>query len=528
MNRKRNSLIPPAPKSGNSRHIWRNLFWAVAVFAILIAPAFTPTSALASALAQDQAPLFNEGYEGEFKADPYCKTGACNVPSGWGVWFIPRRETDQPGINFQPQYVQTKTANRVKDGSASQRIYVENATFTGGIYRIVTDVKVGSKLRFSAWGQSWSTNDESPISARPSPDIKLKIGIDPMGGNDGQASPLNGQVIWSEEHDAKDAFTQFSVETEAKTTTVIVYLYSTMKDPVRHNEVFWDSAALEYTSPPPTATLSDTVVLSGTAVLSGTVSTTDATGGPNGTPTTAATPATAEAPAVQVAGGVTYTVVEGDTLFAIALKYNKSVEEIKRLNNISDENQLSIGQVLIIEAPTQPGAGTPAVQPTAVVTATATPVAGALCVEAYFDNNGDGQRDTGENLIPNILFNVTAKGTAIASYTTDGVNEPYCIGNLNAGAYTVAATVVAEYNPTTPLNDTANVPGGAAAKFSVGLRKVSDGDQVVGATDTPAPTAKTSQGGPSILAILATVGGGLLILGTIGFGVLFFMQSRRL
>jgi hypothetical protein len=161
------------------------------------------------------------------------------------------------------------------------------------------------------------------------------------------------------------------------------------------------------------------------------------------------------------------------------------------------------------------------------MTATNTPTAGALCVQAFFDNNGNGQRDTGEDLVPHILFNVTANGATAATYTTDGVNEPYCIGNLNAGAYTVAATIMPTYNATTPLNDTVNVPGGAAAQFSVGLRRVSDGGTVVGLTGTP-KAATTSGGGPSIMAILAIIGGGVLILGTIGFGVLFFMQGRRI
>jgi LysM repeat protein len=502
-------------KTGGSHGMWHNLIWAITVLMITVAPVITPTPVYA----QDQTPVFNEGFEGDFKADPYCKTGSCNVPAGWGVWFIPRRETDQPGINFQPLYVQTKTANRVKSGSAAQRLYVENATFTGGIYRIVADVKVGSKLRFSAWGQSWSTNDESPISARPSPDIKLKIGIDPMGGSNGQASPLNGQVVWSEEHDAKDAYTQFSVETEAKSATVIVYMYATMADAVRHNEVFWDDAVLEYTSQPATSTPTDTLQTTSVVTTTGTP------------PADATTVATAEitptAPAVQASGGTTYTVVEGDTLFAIALKYNKSVEEIKRLNGISSDI-LSIGQVLIIDPPTQPAAGTPQVQPTAVVSATATPTAGALCVQAYFDNNGNGARDTGEDLVPNVLFKVTAKGNTITSYTTDGINEPYCMRNLTAGDFTVAATVVADYNPTTPLNDTVSVPGGAAANFSVGLRKASDGSNDVGVTPTPKPAITATKGGPSLLAILATLGGGMIILGAIGFGVMFFMQSRRL
>ena len=44
----------------------------------------------------------------------------------------------------------------------------------------------------------------------------------------------------------------------------------------------------------------------------------------------------------------TYKVVAGDNLYSIANKYNTTVDEIKKLNNLTSNN-LSIGQVLIIE-----------------------------------------------------------------------------------------------------------------------------------------------------------------------------------
>jgi LysM repeat protein len=496
----------------------RHLITRIVTLLLLCTVSFSFT--VYSAGAQETGPVFTENFDTAFKPDPFCKTGACDTPAGWGVWFIPRRETDQPGINFQPNYTQIDTANRVKSGKA-QRIYTENATHTGGIFRIVNDVKVGAKLRFSVWGQAWSTNDESPISARPSTDIRLKIGIDPMGGNDGQASPLNGQVVWSEEKDAKDAYTQFSVETVAKSQTVFVYLYATMKDPVRHNEIFWDDAVLEYTAPAPEPTISVTVqtgdFVTGTAMAASELV----------TPTESAPAAT---PLPQASSAVTYTVVSGDTLFGIALKFDKSVEELRRLNAMKDD-VLSIGQVLVITAAVQPEVvvqeATAAPTSASVITVTATPSTGALCVQAYFDNNGNGKRDQSEDLIPNILFSVSTKGQTINSYTTDGVNEPFCIGNLAVAAYTVAATIMPAYVPTTPLNDTINVPGGAAAQFSIGLRRVSDGNAVVGGTITPTPQGGGSSG-LNVGSLLLTIGGGLLILGTLGFGVLYFMQNRRM
>lgn len=44
----------------------------------------------------------------------------------------------------------------------------------------------------------------------------------------------------------------------------------------------------------------------------------------------------------------TYTVSAGDTLYTIALKFGTTVEELCRLNNLPDPNQIKIGQVLKI------------------------------------------------------------------------------------------------------------------------------------------------------------------------------------
>ncbi|MFC4736068.1 LysM peptidoglycan-binding domain-containing protein [Bacillus daqingensis] len=48
--------------------------------------------------------------------------------------------------------------------------------------------------------------------------------------------------------------------------------------------------------------------------------------------------------------GTTYTVKSGDTLYAIARKYNTTVAALTSLNKLSDPNALKIGQVLQIKA----------------------------------------------------------------------------------------------------------------------------------------------------------------------------------
>jgi LysM repeat protein len=491
---------------------------ASVVAPIALAIALGSSALLTATVARAQVQvLFSESFDGEFVNDPYCTQGDCRVPVGWGVWFIPRTENDLPGVNFQPKYDQVTQANRVHSGSGAQRIWTDNATFTGGIYRVVNDVQVGAKLRLTAWGQVWSTNDGSPISARPSRDIRLKIGVDPLGGNNGDPSPLNGQVIWSPEQNPKDAHAQFSVEVEAKSPTVIVYTYATMADVVRHNEVFWDDMVLEYVSPPPTATA---------AAITATVAVTDVA------------PAVAEAvPAAEsgAAAAVTYTIEAGDTLFGISLDQNVSLDDLLRNNPGVRAETLQIGQVIVIRpasaqptavpAPEQPTPDPAAVAPIAAGDVlTATPTVGQACVEAFFDDDGDGKRDDNEDLVPNIQFMLSSQGTQLGVYTTTGVEEPHCFTNLPNERYTVAATALDIYVPTTPMNDTLAVAG-AKSFFSVGLRRAADGTRDV--SKAPTPEAPPSEA-VNWRAVLPITGGALLLVGSIGLAATLLMRRRRL
>jgi LysM repeat protein len=64
---------------------------------------------------------------------------------------------------------------------------------------------------------------------------------------------------------------------------------------------------------------------------------------PTGTPPPTTAPTTAPKPTFR-----TYTVKPGDTLSAIAARYNTTVTAISKLNHISDPSKLRVGQVLLI------------------------------------------------------------------------------------------------------------------------------------------------------------------------------------
>jgi lipoprotein NlpD len=65
----------------------------------------------------------------------------------------------------------------------------------------------------------------------------------------------------------------------------------------------------------------------------------------------------------------TYTVKRGDTLYQIALDHGLDYRELAAWNNLENVNRISVGQVLVLSAPGQPGTPTAAVPGGGAVTA---------------------------------------------------------------------------------------------------------------------------------------------------------------
>ncbi len=79
---------------------------------------------------------------------------------------------------------------------------------------------------------------------------------------------------------------------------------------------------------------------------------------PTRTPAVATTPAPAPAPTPATSSATSYTIKSGDTLSGIAARFGTTTKKLMNLNNITDANQIRIGQVLKL-----PGASTAAPAP---------------------------------------------------------------------------------------------------------------------------------------------------------------------
>ncbi|MEJ2748091.1 MAG: hypothetical protein P8183_09320 [Anaerolineae bacterium] len=207
--------------------------------------------------------LNNPDFEGEYTTyimpppghpdcqtwDPSMPNQTCEraqMPAGWAPYWRdnPRPET---WINIMPEYTASTpdqvNPDRVLSGDRSLHYFSFFSTHEGGAYQQVTAVP-GGLYCFSAYGHSWSAATDSDWYSDPDPnngEMFQKVGIDPTGGTD-WTSP---DIIWSSEREQYDYFGQFTIEAVAQANTVTVFLYSRSNKPVKHNDVYWDNAALQ-------------------------------------------------------------------------------------------------------------------------------------------------------------------------------------------------------------------------------------------------------------------------------------------
>ncbi len=439
-------------------------------------------------LAQDNLltnPSFEGGYSSYIPQTPEqqaaCPVGECTtaqMPVGWFPWWVPQTSENEPWENRMPEYKPVcpfepcPYAERLKDGAQALQYFTFHSTHTAGLWQRVS-VPANANLKFSVWGQAWSSASDKTYSDFPTA-VNMRIGIDPTGGT----NPFSGSVVWSGMANPYDVYVPFEVEATAQGDTVTVFMWSQPQEARKHNDIYWDGAALVANgagAPAPAAP----------APSSG-----------NSGSGSAPAPAPA-APVFQIGptptpnaeGVIQVTVQTGDSLWSIAARAGLTLDEILDLNGLTRNDFINSGDVLIIgygdagapaetaeEAPAEDGAPAEgesapaegeeaaveggeeaAVEEAAVEVAeeapaeeapaepepAAEPVAttGEICLLAFDDANGDGFFDGGESLKSNVAITLANGQAVISNYITNG-SEPFCIDGLESDTYRVSRSLV--------------------------------------------------------------------------------------
>lgn len=211
-------------------------------------------------------------------------------------------------------------------------------------------------------------------------------------------------------------------------------------------------------------------------------------------------------------GRITYVVQPGDTLLRISLISAVSIDELRGLNNLLNDNIIA-GQSLLLglggPSETTPTPG-PSPTPTPILpTPSPQPGFGELCILLYNDVNGDAIRQEEEPSVPEGAISVNDR-TGSVSFTTptEPGTEHQCFTELAEGEYSISVGVPDGYNPTTLTSYVINLRAGDTTYLDFGA-------QVSSKANLQESAPPESGGRSPLLGIL----GGLVLLVGIGLAV---------
>ncbi len=203
--------------------------------------------------------------------------------------------------------------NEMIDPGGSQQLYSSDA-FDAGVMQTVRNLKPGASYMVR-WGYSLAAKSYDGPNVRVQT-IGRKLGVDPPGGRD----PPAATVQWGADvFDGKGALNlpQMQMIFVAASTSATIFCRVMATDGSSGENRCWiDAICMEARSEIPVVSIS-----------------------------TSPPP-----PAPLTSDATTYTVVAGDTLYAIARKFGVTVDAIVAANNITNPSLIKPGQVLSIPA----------------------------------------------------------------------------------------------------------------------------------------------------------------------------------
>lgn len=178
--------------------------------------------------------------------------GEVEVANGWQPWYQDGPRVEE-GYFKRPEWKPENAAlfgtRRVHSGNFAQKWFTTYGTHNAGIFQQVS-VPTGSTVTASAWFQTW-TSDSDDIGTSEG-NYRTTIGIDPTGGT----NALAGTVVWSPVNMVTDRWVQQSVQTQAQSGTITVFLRGEPEFRNKHNDAYVDDICVVVSAPPvpPTAT----------------------------------------------------------------------------------------------------------------------------------------------------------------------------------------------------------------------------------------------------------------------------------
>lgn len=166
-----------------------------------------------------------------------------------------------------------------------------------------------------------------------------------------------------------------------------------------------------------------------------------------------------------------------------------------------------------------------------------TPPGGAICLNAFADDNANGQRDDNEGFMGNVTFTVANEAQVVGQAVSSGTANAFCFEGLAPGTYQVAQLVPGRLEMTTAANASITVAEGDVVGVEFGSRlrqEVADaGDATDGNVAQPTTaadgnaqtdTAVANDGGLSLGALSGLL---VMILAVVLLGLLLFFVLRR-
>ena len=446
-----------------------------------------------------QNPGFEEGH--------YNQSGISEitVPNGWKMHWLDGQDYEFTYQEFPAARPETVVWNGNNGASipAGEEVFWRDGNFTVKLFKgyapmyvamsqDVSGLQVGRKYRFVApiYTDIYEWENGKVYPTDPNHGL-IRLGASAVGATWLDEGQIAYSGFWPASYGQYGLYVYDFTATQSDMT---VWMEMVASYPHGNNGFFTDGASLQ--------------------ALDEFGAVTGGTGSTSSQPVETATPFPTPTPRAD--GAVVHVVQSGDNFWGLAIRYasvmNMTPEEalpaIQALN--SDVQFLSPNMELMIVPPSTNGGSTAgdtgdtdgdtsgddttdggtttddgdSAAPTATPEPTSVPVAissdnpGAdsqICLAVYDDANASATRDNDEALLGDAVLTISNDSGTVATYVTDGINEPYCFSDLPANTYQVKFSPPSDYQATTPINWAVTVADGVQLSTGFGAQYAPNG-----------------------------------------------------